>query len=120
MRKGTPSRDFREDEPVWEMYAIYVGDGSDKFYEVRIDMDDDGTFWLTKRHGRRPDVGNGRLIFENYQTMHAAQVEANDIFNAKLLKGYRATPRPVGASHVISDRINDDEERTALEEVEDF
>ena len=62
-------QDFRDQEPVWVKYAEYIGDGSDKFYEVRIDMDDNGLFYVTKRWGRRPDSGAGQIKVESSQSM---------------------------------------------------
>jgi predicted DNA-binding WGR domain protein len=93
--------DFRDEDPVWVRYAELVGDGHDKFYEVRIDMDDDGTFWLTKRWGRRPDAGGGQVKPEPYQALNAAQTVGLNMLGEKLAKGYRETERPYGASQRV-------------------
>ena len=89
--------DFRNEDPVWVKYLEYVGGGSDKFYEARVDMGEDGTFYLTKRWGARPDAGGGQIKVEPYQTLTRAQTMANDIINIKVAKGYRVTERPWGA-----------------------
>jgi predicted DNA-binding WGR domain protein len=90
-------KDFRNEDPVWVKYAEYIGGGSDKFYETRVDMDDDGTFYLTKRWGARPDSGGGQIKVEPYQSLTAATNNADAILGAKIRKGYRITERPWGA-----------------------
>jgi len=89
--------DFRTEEPVWVRYAEMTRGTHDKFYEVRIDMDDAGTFWLTKRWGRRPDAGGGQTKPEPYQGLNGAQVAGLDMFREKLKKGYVECDRPYGA-----------------------
>jgi predicted DNA-binding WGR domain protein len=106
--------DFREDEPVWVRYAEWISAAHDKFYEIRIDMDDAGAFWLTKRWGRRPDDGGGQVKPEQYQTLSAAQNQGLAKFSEKLKKGYVETARPYGASQRVvhehgSDYYADDE-----------
>jgi predicted DNA-binding WGR domain protein len=93
--------DFRDQEPVWVRYAEYIGGGSDKFYEVRIDMDDNGLFYVTKRWGRRPDTGAGQIKVESSQNMSYAMGVADGMLAEKLRKGYRLTERPRGASNKV-------------------
>jgi len=93
--------DFRAEEPVWVRYAECIGGSHDKFYEVRIDMGDDGTFYVTKRWGRRPDAGGGQIKVEPYQNMNAAQAVALNMLNEKRSKGYRETERPFGAGQRV-------------------
>jgi predicted DNA-binding WGR domain protein len=100
--------DFRDQEPVWVKYAEYIGDGSDKFYEVRIDMGDDGKFYLQKRWGARPDSGAGQIKVETYTTMNAATAMANDIFRQKVRKGYFVSERPLGASNKVAKEYGKD------------
>jgi predicted DNA-binding WGR domain protein len=100
--------DFRDEDPVWVRYAELIGGGHDKFYEVRIDMDDDGTFWLTKRWGRRPDAGGGQVKPEQYQSLNAAQSVGLDMLGQKILKGYREVERPHGAGLRVFREIGHD------------
>jgi predicted DNA-binding WGR domain protein len=93
--------DFRDQEPLWVKYAEYVGNGSDKFYEVRIDLADDGQFVLTKRWGARPDVGRGQIKPEYYITLVHAQNNADAALGGKLRKGYVLAPRPYAASNKV-------------------
>jgi predicted DNA-binding WGR domain protein len=93
--------DFRDEEPVWVRYAEMRSGTHDKFYEVRIDMDDAGAFWLTKRWGRRPDAGGGQTKPEQYQNLNGAQLEGLDMFRSKLSKGYVETDRPRAASQRV-------------------
>jgi predicted DNA-binding WGR domain protein len=94
--------DFRNEEPTWVRYAEYVGGGSNKFYEARIDLGDDGLFWLTKRWGARPDAGGGQTKAEHYATLKSAIGAANEILEAKRRKGYRLTERPRGADNKVA------------------
>lgn len=94
--------DFRNEEPVWVKYLVYVDTRSDKFYEARIDMGDDGTFYLTKRWGRRPDTGDGQIKVETFHNLNAAQRAADDIVVAKINKGYGKTERPYAASSNVA------------------
>jgi predicted DNA-binding WGR domain protein len=100
--------DFRDTEPVWVQYAEYIGGGSDKFYEVRIDMDDDGLFYVTKRWGRRPDSGAGQIKVESSQSMSYAMGVANGMIEEKVRKGYRVTERPYGASNKVGREYGND------------
>jgi predicted DNA-binding WGR domain protein len=100
--------DFRDEEPVWVKYAEYIGGGSNKFYEVRVDMGDDGTFYLQKRWGARPDSGAGQIKVEPYQSLNAATNNANAILKGKLDKGYRLTDRPLGASNKVAKEYGND------------
>jgi predicted DNA-binding WGR domain protein len=80
--------------PLWHRYAIYVGGGSDKYYEVSIDLNDGGAYVLTKRWGRRPDNFDGQRKVEMYGSMAAAVTEANVHFSSKIGKGYTESERP--------------------------
>lgn len=96
--------DFRDQEPLWVRYAEYVGGGSNKFYEVRIDLADDGHYVVTNRWGRRPDTGSGQIKEGVANTLPMAQRMALDKFALKLAKGYRECDRPLAASgHVEQD-----------------
>jgi predicted DNA-binding WGR domain protein len=93
--------DFRNQEPVWVRYAINTAPGHDKYYEVRIDMDDRAVFVLTKRWGARPDAGGGQIKVEEYQTLPGAIGAANRQLDTKIAKGYRRCERPDGASNKV-------------------
>lgn len=87
--------------PLWHRYAVLVdpANNHDKYYEVRIDLEDDGSFTFTKRWGRRPDryTAGGNTRRRNHggaHGMHVAQMEANATFAEKLSEGYVETPRP--------------------------
>jgi predicted DNA-binding WGR domain protein len=102
--------DFRDEEPVWVTYAEWIDDDKnhDKFYEIRIDMDDDGTLWLTKRWGRRPDTGAGQIKVERCNTLPQAIAVANTMLGDKTRKGYRVTERPYGASNKVTKEYGKD------------
>jgi predicted DNA-binding WGR domain protein len=93
--------DFREDEPDWVRYAEWISAAHDKFYEVRVDMGDDGAFYLTKRWGRRPDAGGGQTKIEVYQQMQQAVSTAAAALAGKVSKGYTECERPYGASQRV-------------------
>lgn len=93
--------DFRNQEPVWVRYAEYIGGGHDKYYEVRIDMADDGLFYVTKRWGRRPDSGGGQIKVESSQSMSYAMGVADGMLAEKLRGGYRMVERPLGADNKV-------------------
>jgi predicted DNA-binding WGR domain protein len=93
--------DFREEEPVWVRYAEWISAKHDKFYEIRIDMDETGTFWITKRWGRRPDSGGGQVKTETRQNAGQAQSMAESYFASKVGKGYTEVERPKGASQRV-------------------
>jgi predicted DNA-binding WGR domain protein len=101
-------QDFRDQEPAWVKYAQYVGSGSNKFYEVTIHLGDDGLFWLQKRWGARPDAGGGQIKVEPYTSLQGAISGADDIFYAKVHKGYQIVARPESAdSRVAHERGQD-------------
>lgn len=93
--------DFRDQEPVWVRYAEYIGGGSDKYYEVRVDFTDDGAFLLTKRWGRRPDSGSGQIKAEPYSTLSGATQAASAMLADKIRGGYRECARPMGAANKV-------------------
>ena len=101
--------DFRNEEPVWTKYLVYVDSRSDKFYEARVDMGDDGTFYLTKRWGRNPDTGDGQIKVESYGRAIAATSNAEEIIRTKIAKGYRYTVRPYAASSNVSRDYTDED-----------
>ena len=103
------NHDFRDQEPVWVRYAEYVGNGSDKFYEVRIDMADSGEFVLTKRWGPRPDQGRGQIKVETFQSMSLAMGVADGQLATKLRKGYVLTERPLAASGQVTQDWSDED-----------
>src|SRR3954463_6461265 len=96
------TQDFRDQEPAWVRYAEFIGEGSNKFYEVRVDMDDDGAFVITRRWGARPDTGAGQIRTETRHNMTQATGTALTYFTAKVAKGYREIPRPQGAGNKVA------------------
>jgi predicted DNA-binding WGR domain protein len=100
-------QDFRDQEPLWVRYAEFIGSGSDKFYEVRIDLDDDGDFITTNRWGPRPDQGKGQIKTTVASSLAMAQNLALDKFRAKLRKGYTETERPLAASAQVAQDWDD-------------
>jgi predicted DNA-binding WGR domain protein len=95
------AHDFRGEEPLWVKYAELISDEHNKYYEVRIDLADDGQFVLTKRWGRRPDRGVGQLKTEPYPTLTHAQNNADAALGGKIRKGYRVADRPHTASGMV-------------------
>jgi predicted DNA-binding WGR domain protein len=93
--------DFRDQEPLWVKYAEYVGNGSDKFWECRVDLADSGEFVLTTRWGPRPDRGRGQIKTEYYTSMVHTTNNADAKLGAKLRKGYRLVDRPLAASNQV-------------------
>jgi predicted DNA-binding WGR domain protein len=100
--------DFRDQEPLWVKYAELIGGGHDKFYEVRIDLTDEGDYCLTKRWGRRPDTGRGQIKPEYYQSMSRAMGVADGMLADKLRKGYLQCERPYGASNQVFREVGND------------
>lgn len=98
----TTPLDFRDQEPVWVKYLTWVSDKHDKFYEVRIDLGDDGLFYVTKRWGARPDVGGGQTKIESSMNMSYVQRVANEKVAEKVRKGYAYTDRPESASSKVA------------------
>jgi predicted DNA-binding WGR domain protein len=94
--------DFRDQEPVWVTYLINTSAGHNKYYEARIDMDDNSLFVLTKRWGARPDRGVGQIKAEPYRSLGDARTAANDILIAKRRKGYRDAERPEQADSKVA------------------
>lgn len=105
---ATVTPDFRNDEPTWVKYAEYVGGGSNKFYEVRVDMGDDGRFYQQKRWGRRPDAGGGQIKVLSYPTLARAVGAADAMLAEKIRKGYRLTDRPKGADNRVAHEYGQD------------
>lgn len=103
------NQDFRDQEPVWVTYLTYADNKSDKFYECRVDLGDDGLYYVTKRWGRRPDLGGGQIKVESSQNMHYCMNVANEMVRAKVRKGYHFTTRPERAdSRVAKDYADED------------
>jgi len=92
------SYDFRDQEPVWVKYLIYVNGGSNKYYECRLDMADDGAIVLSKRWGRRPDFGTGQVQTERHPSLGIAMSVADAQIENKIRKGYEVARRPRSAS----------------------
>jgi predicted DNA-binding WGR domain protein len=93
----------KDTPPMWVRYAEYVRGGSDKFYEIRVDMDDNGAFQVTARWGRRPDSGGGQAkVYDYVPSMGIATGHANELMRAKLRKGYCETERPKWANSLVS------------------
>jgi predicted DNA-binding WGR domain protein len=100
--------DFRDEEPTWVKYAELTSMDHDKFYEVRVDLTDDGEFCLTKRWGRRPDTGRGQIKTAYYQSLAGATSAAQTMLASKVAKGYRECPRPYGASNQVFKEVGND------------
>lgn len=91
--------DVKQLVPAWVGYADYVGGGSDKFYEVRVDEDTPGNWLVTKRFGRNPDDGTGGQVHqERHVNRQAAEANAVKVYDSKLGKGYDPRPWPHGAA----------------------
>jgi predicted DNA-binding WGR domain protein len=99
--------DFRDQEPMWVRYAEYVGGGSDKYYECRVDLADDGSFVITRRWGARPDTGTGQIKIEVRHDSTQAVGHATTLLHAKLAKGYVECERPWAAGAMVA-RERDD------------
>lgn len=87
--------------PEWVSYATFVGGGSDKFYEVRVDQQTSGTTsgWVvTKRYGRNPDTRGGQSREERYLSRDVAETNARNFMNSKVNEGYIPRPWPHGAA----------------------
>ena len=92
------TKDFRDEVPVWVKYLTWVNDAHDKYYEVRIDLGDDGLYYLTKRWGRRPDKGDGQIQVSTSLSMDNATRLADVKVGEKLAKGYVCDTRPEDAN----------------------
>lgn len=103
-----PLMDFSGDEPVWLKYAEWVSSRHNKYYEVRVDFSDAGTYVVTKRWGPRPDLGAGQTKQESYASLQGATSEATRIYASKTGKGYVEAPRPARADKV--ERLTDEED----------
>jgi len=103
--------DVRDTEPVWVKYAEYIGGGSDKFYELRVDLTDEGTFQMTARWGRRPDTGVGQTkVYDVTRSMGSATAHAEALFREKIKKGYRVAERPHAANRLVPRDVWDEED----------
>lgn len=86
-------------DPTWFRYAVFIGTNteggeSNKFYEVSIELLDDGRFLLRKRWGARPDfLTSGQTKDQHFINMRQALRDANQIFQSKIDKGYREVER---------------------------
>ena len=102
--------DVRTAPPVWVKYAELIGGGHDKYYELRVDLDDNGMFQMTARWGRRPDRGVGQTkVYDVVRSMGSATSHAEALFREKLRKGYRVADRPLAAdSRVAKDHSFED------------
>lgn len=81
--------------PRWVAYGEYVGGGSNKFYEARVDAEG-GSWVLTKRFGARPDTRGGQTRQESFATSEAAITAGTKVFNEKESKGYVQCAWPHG------------------------
>ena len=102
--------DFRNTEPIWVRYAEFIDSKSNKFYECRVDLDDDGSFVITRRWGARPDSGVGQIKAERRHSDLQARGTATTYFTAKLAKGYVECERPAGASIPVAKDYDLDED----------
>lgn len=97
------SQDVRDTLPVWVRYAEYIGGGSDKYYELRVDLTDQGAFQMTARWGRRPDTGTGQTkVYDVTRSMGSATAHAEALFREKIKKGYRVAERPFAADRGVA------------------
>jgi predicted DNA-binding WGR domain protein len=95
--------DVRTTPPVWVKYAEFQGGGSDKYYELRVDMTDEGMFQITARWGRRPDQGSGQTkVYDVTRSMGSATAHAEALFREKIKKGYRIAERPARADQYVA------------------
>lgn len=102
---------FRDSIPVWVRYAVLIDPRSDKYYEVRVDITDQGGFAVTKRWGRRPDLGIGQTLQEIWPTSQAARAAANAIFAQKITRGYCVSERPEAVtSGLVRESWGEDDE----------
>lgn len=85
-------------QPAMVTYATYVDPAanSDKFYEVRVDRQDDGQWRMTKRYGRNPDTKGGQTRPTVHPTEAAARDTARAAMNSKISEGYEPSPWPHG------------------------
>lgn len=103
--------DVRDTIPAWVRYAEFIGGGSDKFYELRVDMLDSGAFQMTARWGRRPDDGSGQTkVYDVVQNMRIATQHAEALYQAKIAKGYRPAARPDAADRRVARDVWDEED----------
>lgn len=103
--------DVRDTKPVWVKYAEYIGGGSDKYYELRVDLTDAGVFQMTARWGRRPDVGTGQTkVYDVVRSMGSATAHAEALFREKIKKGYCVADRPAAADRRVPKDVYDDED----------
>lgn len=107
----TQEQDVRDTLPVWVKYAELIGGGHDKYYELRVDVLDSGSFQMTARWGRRPDRGMGQTkVYDVTRSMGSATAHAEALFREKTKKGYRETDRPHAANRLVPKDIYDDED----------
>ena len=107
----TQEQDVRDTLPVWVKYAEYIGGGSDKYYELRVDLTDEGAFQMTARWGRRPDKGTGQTkVYDVTRSMGSATAHAEAMFREKIKKGYVQTDRPAAADRLVETDRWDDED----------
>lgn len=82
------------DLPVWVRYAINTTTRN-AYYEVRIELNDDGRYLLVKRWGPLPDtLKGGNHKAQPYVNQHQAVAAANEAFNAKIRGEYWEADRP--------------------------
>jgi hypothetical protein len=82
------------DLPMWVRYAVNTT-SRNAYYEVRIDLLDDGRYIMTKRYGPLPDnLDNGTARTQPYVNMSQAIAAANEAMNAKLRGDYYEDERP--------------------------
>lgn len=103
--------DFRDQEPIWVRYAEKIDHRSNKYYEVRVDLADDGNFVVTRRWGARPDLGKGQIKTEAYARQQTAQATANNYLSAKISRGYDVRhERPLSASGLVTQDWSDEDD----------
>ena len=90
--------DLRTHVPEWVKYAEFTDVNSDKFYEIRVDVEGTNVY-LTKRFGRRPDERKGQIqAVQITGSRNDAIASARKTFEGKINKGYVETDWPFGTA----------------------
>lgn len=89
-----PIIEDKYDLPVWYRYLTNTI-SRNAYYEVRIELNDDGRYLMIKRWGPLPDrLDNGQTRVQPYVDGQKAIRAANEIVHGKLQGDYREAERP--------------------------
>jgi hypothetical protein len=93
---------INDDTPSWILYAEMIttgidGIGHNEYFEVTIDLVDDGRFKIIQRWGPRPDIGLGQCRVTMYRTLLQAESLARYVMVNKIREGYQPAERPDSA-----------------------